>query len=307
MSLKIVFMGTSTFAVPILESIYNTSHTILEVYTQPPKKKNRGQKIKNSPIHDFANKLKLPVRCPVSFKDNNEIDYIKSLNPDLIVVVAYGKIFPEKLLNLNDLLFINVHASLLPKWRGAAPIQRAIMNCDKETGISYMKIEEDLDSGPYMLQVKTLINEDTNYKQLNEKLSNIGAKSIIKCLNLIFNNKAKFINQDNSKVTYAEKIKKSEAKIIWSETANKIVAKINGLNPFPGAWFEYENSRFKIIKAKIIKENSEVPGKVLNNKLLVSCGENAIKILEIQKEGKSVLKIDDFLSGNKIPIGAKLI
>ena len=170
-----------------------------------------------------------------------------------------------------------------------------------------MKIEEDLDSGPYMLQVKTFINEDTNYKQLNEKLSNIGAKSIIKCLNLIFDNKAKFINQDNSKVTYAEKIKKSEAKIIWSETANKIVAKINGLNPFPGAWFEYENSRFKIIKAKIIKQNSEVPGKVLNDKLLVSCGENAIKILEIQKEGKNILKIDDFLSGNKIPIGAKLI
>ena len=299
-------MGTPKFAVPILEVINNSVHEVVAVYSQPAKKAKRGQKIVVSEIEKKSKNLSLNLRTPVQL-DNNEYSYLKAINPDIVVVVAYGKIIPKIFLDIPKFGFINLHASLLPKWRGAAPIQRAIMNCDKETGISYMKIEEDLDSGPYMFQVKTLINEDTNYKQLSEKLSNIGAKSIIKCLNLIFDNKAVFINQDNSKVTYAEKIKKSEAKIIWSETANKIVAKINGLNPFPGAWFEYENSRFKIIKAKMIKENSEVPGKVLNDKLLVSCGENAIKILEIQKEGKSVLKIDDFLSGNKIPTGAKLI
>ena len=299
-------MGTPKFAVPILEVINNSVHEVVAVYSQPAKKAKRGQKIVVSEIEEISKNLSLNLRTPVQL-DNNEYSYLKAINPDIVVVVAYGKIIPKIFLDIPKFGFINLHASLLPKWRGAAPIQRAIMNCDKETGISYMKIEEDLDSGPYMFQVKTLINEDTNYKQLSEKLSNIGAKSIIKCLNLIFDNKAVFINQDNSKVTYAEKIKKSEAKIIWSETANKIVAKINGLNPFPGAWFEYENSRFKIIKAKMIKENSEVPGKVLNDKLLVSCGENAIKILEIQKEGKSILKIDDFLSGNKIPIGAKLI
>ena len=299
-------MGTPKFAVPILEVINNSVHEVVAVYSQPAKKAKRGQKIVVSEIEKKSKNLSLNLRTPVQL-DNNEYSYLKAINPDIVIVVAYGKIIPKIFLDIPKFGFINLHASLLPKWRGAAPIQRAIMNCDKETGISYMKIEEDLDSGPYMFQVKTLINEDTNYKQLSEKLSNIGAKSIIKCLNLIFDNKAKFINQDNSKVTYAEKIKKSEAKIIWSETANKIVAKINGLNPFPGAWFEYENSRFKIIKAKMIKENSEVPGKVLNDKLLVSCGENAIKILEIQKEGKSILKIDDFLSGNKIPIGAKLI
>ena len=299
-------MGTPKFAVPILEVINNSAHEVVAVYSQPAKKAKRGQKIVVSEIEKKSKNLSLNLRTPVQL-DNNEYSYLKAINPDIVVVVAYGKIIPKIFLDIPKFGFINLHASLLPKWRGAAPIQRAIMNCDKETGISYMKIEEDLDSGPYMFQVKTLINEDTNYKQLSEKLSNIGAKSIIKCLNLIFDNKAVFINQDNSKVTYAEKIKKSEAKIIWSETANKIVAKINGLNPFPGAWFEYENSRFKIIKAKMIKENSEVPGKVLNDKLLVSCGENAIKILEIQKEGKSILKIDDFLSGNKIPIGAKLI
>ena len=303
---KIVFMGTPKFAVPILEVINNSAHEVVAVYSQPAKKAKRGQKIVVSEIEEISKNLSLNLRTPVQL-DNNEYSYLKAINPDIVIVAAYGKIIPKIFLDIPKFGFVNLHASLLPKWRGAAPIQRAIMNCDKETGISYMKIEEDLDSGPYMFQVKTLINEDTNYKQLNEKLSNIGAKSIIKCLNLIFDNKAKFINQDNSKVTYAEKIKKSEAKIIWSETANKIVAKINGLNPFPGAWFEYENSRFKIIKAKIIKENSDVPGKVLNDKLLVSCGENAIKILEIQKEGKSILKIDDFLSGNKIPIGAKLI
>ena len=303
---KIVFMGTPKFAVPILEVINNSVHEVVAVYSQPAKKAKRGQKIVVSEVEEKSKNLSLNLRTPVQL-DKNEYSYLKDINPDIVVVVAYGKIIPKIFLDIPKFGFINLHASLLPKWRGAAPIQRAIMNCDKETGISYMKIKEDLDSGPYMFQVKTLINEDTNYKQLNEKLSNIGAKSIIKCLNLIFDNKAKFINQDNSKVTYAEKIKKSEAKIIWSETANKIVAKINGLNPFPGAWFEYENSRFKIIKAKIIKQNSEVPGKVLNDKLLVSCGENAIKILEIQKEGKSILKIDDFLSGNKIPIGVKLI
>ena len=258
MSLKIVFMGTSTFAVPILESIYNTSHTILEVYTQPPKKKNRGQKIKNSPIHDFANKLKLPVRCPESFKDNNEIDYIKSLNPDLIVVVAYGKIFPEKLLNLNNLLFINIHASLLPKWRGAAPIQRAIMNMDKETGISIMKI--------------------------------------------VPKNKVNFINQDESQVSYAHKIEKTESKINWNENADKISAKIRAFYPNPGCWFTLNNIRIKVIKAAEVELSGKV-GTIIDDKLIVACKKNALQILELQKEGKKEITIDDYLRGNQIKIG----
>ena len=302
MSLKIVFMGTSTFAVPILESIYNTSHTILEVYTQPPKKKNRGQKIKNSPIHDFANKLKLPVRCPVSFKDNNEIDYIKSLNPDLIVVVAYGKIFPEKLLNINDLLFINVHASLLPKWRGAAPIQRAIMNMDKETGISIMKIVPKLDAGPVLMQSKLNIGREINYEDMSKKMSNLGAKLIIDTLKLVKMNKVNFIKQDESQVSYAHKIEKTESKINWNENADKISAKIRAFYPNPGCWFKLNNIRIKIIKAAEV-ELSGKAGTILDDKLIVACKKNALQILELQKEGKKVITVDDYLRGNQIKIG----
>ena len=302
MSLKIVFMGTSTFAVPILESIYNTSHTILEVYTQPPKKKNRGQKIKNSPIHDFANKLKLPVRCPVSFKDNNEIDYIKSLNPDLIVVVAYGKIFPEKLLNLNDLLFINVHASLLPKWRGAAPIQRAIMNMDKETGISIMKIVPKLDAGPVLMQSKINIGREINYEDMSKKMSNLGAKLIIDTLKLVKMNKVNFIKQDESQVSYAHKIEKTESKINWNENADKISAKIRAFYPTPGCWFKLNNIRIKVIKAAEV-ELSGKAGTILDDKLIIACKKNALQILELQKEGKKVITVNDYLRGNQIKIG----
>ena len=180
------------------------------------------------------------------------------------------------------------------------------MNCDKETGVSFMKIQEKLDTGPYMLQIKTSINNEMNYKELSEKLSKLGAKNIVKCLDLIYKNKAKFINQDNSKASYANKIKKSEARIIWSESANKIIAKINGLNPFPGAWFEYKNSRFKLLKAKEVQKKSGEPGEVLNEKLTIACGKNALEVIEIQKEGKKVLKINEFLSGNFISKGTKL-
>ena len=182
MSFKIVFMGTPSFAIPILQSINNSSHKILEVYTQPPQKKNRGQKIQNSPVHDFANKLNIPVRCPMSLDEKKEIDHLKELKPDLVIVVAYGKILPEKLLNLENLMFLNVHASLLPRWRGAAPIQRAIMNMDKETGISIMKIEPKLDAGPVLIQSKLKISNEINYDEMSLKMSDLGAKLIIEAL-----------------------------------------------------------------------------------------------------------------------------
>ncbi len=305
MSFKILFMGTPEFSVPILKSIFESKHKVVEVYTQPPKKKNRGQKTLNSPIHEYAKKLKISVRNPISLNQKEEIEYIKNLKPDIVVVVAYGKILPSSLLNLKDILFINIHASLLPRWRGAAPIQRAIMNMDSETGISIMKIEPKLDSGPVMLQSKVKIDPNLNYGELSNQMSKMGAKLILDALELIEGNKAKFISQKESEVTYAKKIEKKEAKINWVEDAQNIVAKINALNPKPGCWFELYGSRIKIIKAKkIICEGK--PGTVLDEKLTIGCSKNAVQILEIKKEGKHKMTTKEFLKGNKIKIGLNL-
>ena len=208
MSFKILFMGTPEFSIPILKSIYETNNKILEVYTQPPKKKNRGQKIINSPIHEYSKKLGISIRNPSVFNDE-EINHIAKLKPDLVIVVAYGKILPKKLLNLENILFVNVHASLLPKWRGAAPIQRAIMNMDPETGVSIMKIVPELDAGPVLIQSKIKITKETNHKELSEQMSELGAKLILDTFEIIKNKKLNFIEQNESEATYAKKIEKT--------------------------------------------------------------------------------------------------
>lgn len=305
MAFKIIFMGTPEFSVPILKSIYESKHKILKVYTQPPKKKNRGQKILNSPIHEYAKKLKISVRNPFSLNQKEEIEYIKNLKPDIVVVVAYGKILPSDLLNLEKILFINVHASLLPRWRGAAPMQRAIMNMDNETGISIMKIEPKLDSGPVMLQSKFKIHPNLNYEELSKEMSKIGAKLILDALKLIKENNAKFISQNESEITYAKKIDKAEAKINWNENAQNIIAKINALNPNPGCWFELDGSRIKIIKAKKIIRSGK-PGVVLDEKFIIGCSKDAVQILKIKKEGKKEMTAEAFLKGNKIKVGQSL-
>ena len=304
MALNIIFMGTPNFAVPILKSINNLNHNILEVYTQPPNKKNRGQKIQNSPIHDFSNKLNLSVRCPVIF-DEEEINRIKKLNPDLVIVAAYGKILPAKLLNLDKLLFINVHASLLPRWRGAAPIQRAIMNLDHETGVSIMKIVTELDAGPVLLQSKIKITKETNYEELSDQMSELGAKLILDTLKLIENKKANFKEQNESEATYAKKIEKTESKINWNDEAEKIIAKINAFCPNPGCWFELNGNRIKIIKAKKVMGKG-IPGTILDNNLTIACSKNAIRIVELKKEGKKKMTADEFIRGNKIKTGQSL-
>ncbi len=305
MALKIIFMGTPNFAVPILNALHKTDHKILEVYTQPPKKKDRGQKIKNSPIFDLAKKLNLKIRCPNSLEKSDELEHFKSLNPDLVVVVAYGKILPDNLLNLKKILFLNVHASLLPKWRGAAPIQRSIMNMDNETGVSIMKIISKLDAGPIMMQSKIKINQETTFEKLSNEMSEIGAKLILDSLNLIQQNKADFFEQDESKATYAKKIKKDEAKINWNEDATKIIAKINAFYPNPGCWFELNGTRIKIIKARKETKNGKV-GTILNSNFLVACFNNAIQILKLKKEGKKIMTTEEFLKGNEIKIGQDL-
>ena len=304
MPFKILFMGTPEFSIPILKSIFETNNKILEVYTQPPKKKNRGQKIINSPIHEYSKKLGISIRNPSVF-DDEEINHIEKLKPDLVIVVAYGKILPKKLLNLENILFVNVHASLLPKWRGAAPIQRAIMNMDHETGISIMKIVPELDAGPVLIQSKIKIKKQTNYKELSCKMSELGAKLILDTFKIIKNKKVNFIEQNDSEATYATKIEKNESRINWNDDADKVIAKINAFYPNPGCWFELNGIRIKIIKAKQMISKG-MPGTILDNKLTIACSKNAIQIKELQKEGKQKITADEFLRGNKIKIGQSL-
>ncbi len=306
MSKKIVFMGTSNFAVPILKSIYQNGYPVSVVYTQPPKKSNRGQKFNKSPVNLFSENISLDVRTPQSLKDNNEEEsFLNKLKPDIILVVSYGQIIPNNLLKIPANGFLNVHASLLPKWRGAAPIQRSIMNLDQETGISIMKINEKLDEGPVSNQYKLKISENTNSEELSEKLSLIASEKILDIFDNIFDGKVEFKEQDHSKATYAKKIEKNEGKIDWKENAKKIIGKINGLYPYPGAFFLFNGERYKILKAKISNTSGKA-GNIISENFEICCGEGSIKVLSIQREGKRVQQINEFLLGTQIKKGANL-
>ena len=237
--------------------------------------------------------------------DENEYENFIKLNPDIVVVVAYGQIIPDIYLKKSDLIFLNLHASLLPKWRGAAPIERAILNKDKETGISIMKIEKKLDAGPFIKQVTVKIDKETTSGELNKKLSILGAKALMETIELISSGKVNFNQQDEKEATYAKKINKIETQINWKDKAENIIAKINAFNPKPGAWFLFKNERIKILKAKeVIRKGEE--GKVLDNKLTVGCSANAIQILKLQKEGKREMDALEFLVGNDLGEGTKL-
>ena len=306
MSLNIIFMGTPEFSIASLETINNSSHKIITVYTQPPKKKSRGQKIETSPVYKKAKKLNLKIRCPENLNNETEYNFLKDNTPDVVVVVAYGQIIPKKILEIPNILFINLHASLLPRWRGAAPIQRAIQHKDRETGISIMKIVNELDAGPFLKQVKISIKHDTNFTDLSNSLSNLGAKVLLESLSQIESKNFKYIEQDHENATYAKKMQKKEFKINWNIKADDLVAKINSLSRFPGAWFELEKKRYKILKAVEIKDKSGKPGEVLDESLVIACCQNSIQIIELQREGKKAMSANEFLIGNKVKKGTKL-
>jgi len=302
---KVVFMGTPEFSVPILEAIVKSSYKVACVYTQASKKSNRGQKLNTSPVFKCAENLKLTLRNPKHLNSTEEFEFFKKLNPDIVVVVAYGQLIAKKFLDIPKEGFINIHASLLPKWRGAAPIQRSIMNLDTTTGISIMKIIENLDAGPVMKRIEAKIDESITADDLSKNLSKISSDSIVEILDDIFNKNLKFSEQNHKLATYAKKINKIEAKINWNEGVKKILAKINGLNPNPGAWFVYKDTRYKIWRAKII-EKSGPPGTILNDNFLICCGDKSLEITEIQKEGKNKLLLKDFLMGTKFKQGDEL-
>ncbi len=299
MSLNVIFMGTPKFSIPSLEELIKNNFNIVTVYTQPPKKSKRGQRINISEVEEFSRKKKLNIRNPINLNNDEELKIFKDLRPDVVVVVAYGQIIPKKFLEISKFGFINIHASLLPKWRGAAPIQRAIMNGEKKIGVSIMKIEEKLDSGPVLSSEEIQLNQNLTYGEIEPKLSILGASLLIKTLQKLKNGKAEFKNQAQAEATYAKKISKNETRINWNLDAEVVMAHIHGLSPTPGAWFEYKGDRFKILKVSKSLSNGK-PGTVMDENLTISCKSNSVQILELQKEGKNKQTAREFLLGNKI-------
>ena len=301
--MKLVFMGTPKFSVPALQALNESSHQICAVYSQPPRPAGRGKKLKVSEVHREALDMGLTVHHPENFKSEKDQIIFRNLNADVAVVVAYGLLLPKPILLSPKLGCVNIHASLLPRWRGAAPIQRAIMDGDDETGVCIMKMNEGLDTGPILSSTKIQILENDTSKVLSKRLSLEGAKLVVKVLDSFCSHSAQA--QPTKGITYAKKIDKSEAKIDWSLSAETIDRKIRALSPFPGAWTEINGERVKLLASKVIDKENE-PGKVLDRGFSIACGQKAVEITEAQRPGKSAQNSDVFLRGFKLQRGSKL-
>ena len=310
---SVIFMGTPDFAVPSLEKIHKKYH-LLSVYTQPPKKSGRGLRTKLNPIHEISNDYNLPVKTPQNFKSFDIIEEIKNLKPDFIIVVAYGIILPKTVLDIPNFFCLNGHASDLPRWRGAAPIQRAIEAGDKTTAACAMIMEETLDTGPVIAKKKiNILNKDTA-SSLHDKLSKLTANVLIESMDKIIQNKYKPIKQKITGITYANKITSNDTLINWSQNNEEILRKLRSLSNWPGGWTYHNHNRIRIHEAKKIefsvgKENIK-PGEFIgysgNGSPIIQCGSNSfLEITQIQKEGKKKMNSQDFLRGYKINIGDK--
>lgn len=310
---SVIFMGTPDFAVPSLEKIHKEYH-LLSVYTQPPKKSGRGLRTKLNPIHEISNDYNLPVKTPQNFKSFDIIEEIKNLKPDFIIVVAYGIILPKTVLDIPNFFCLNGHASDLPRWRGAAPIQRAIEAGDKTTAACAMIMEETLDTGPVIAKKKiNILNKDTA-SSLHDKLSKLTANVLIESMDKIIQNKYKPIKQKITGITYANKITSNDTLINWSQNNEEILRKLRSLSNWPGGWTYHNHNRIRIHEAKKIefsvgKENIK-PGEFIgysgNGSPIIQCGSNSfLEITQIQKEGKKKMNSQDFLRGYKINIGDK--
>lgn len=307
--MNIVFMGTPDFAVPTLE-LLSKHHNILAVYSQPPRPNGRGLIVKESPVQNFAKKLNIKTITPFSLKTDETYIEFKNLNPDIVVVVAYGIILPSNYLETPKYGCINGHASLLPRWRGAAPIQRAIEFGDKETGSCAMLMEKGMDTGPVILYKKINIDQDDTFLTLHDKLSTLTAKSLLEAIKGYTEGSILPNPQIEHGIKYAKKIEKTESQLDWSLPSQMIYNKIRALHPFPGTYTNGSFGLLKIIKAHVINENHNmIPGTIIDNKdkLIVACGENSsIEITEVQKPGKKTISTSAFLRGVQLNIGEKL-
>jgi methionyl-tRNA formyltransferase len=307
MALKLIFMGSPDFAVPALQALHAAGHEIVCVYSQPPRPAGRGQTERKTPIHQLAEKLGLPVRTPRRLKSAEDQAAFAALGADLAVVVAYGLILPKPVLDAPRLGCLNLHGSLLPRWRGAAPIQRALMAGDTETGVQAMKMEEGLDTGPVLLSETVPISREDTASTLHDRLSAVGAPLLVLAVALMESGDARFTAQNDDGVTYAEKIKPEEARIDWTKPAHEIDLKIRGLSPFPGAWFMLNGVRVKALMSRA-ETGEGAPGEALDDELLIASGVGggAVRLLRVQREGKGAMAAKDFIRGTPVPAGAML-
>ena len=303
MSLRLVFMGTPDFAVPTLAELIGASHDIACVYTQPPRRKGRGLAEEKSPVHKFADAAGLPVRAPLSLKDAEEQAAFAALGVDAAIVVAYGVLLPKPILAAPRLGCFNLHASLLPRWRGAAPIQRAIMACDAETGVMVMRLDEGLDTGPVLMAEQIPIGRKT-YGEVHDELARLGADLMGRALAGLERGSVTQTPQASDGVTYAKKIDKSESHIDWAKPARQLDCHIRGLSPAPGAWFEAKGERIRVLLAEPVGGKG-APGEVLSD-FTVACGEGALKLLSVQRAGRAPMEWTAFLRGFPLAPGEKL-
>lgn len=301
--MRIVFMGTPDFSVPVLDALVDAGHDIAAVYCQPPRPAGRGKKDRPSPVQARAEALGLTVRHPVSLKPSDAQHEFSALDADVAVVVAYGLILPQPVLDAPKHGCLNIHASLLPRWRGAAPIHRAIMAGDKRTGVCIMQMEAGLDTGPVLLREATEIAPDDTTAVLHDRLSDMGARLIVQALDQLDELTPQAQPEDG--VTYASKIEKSEARIDWSRPATEVDRHIRGLSPFPGSWCEINGERVKLLASRLA-DGAGAPGEVLNDELIVACATGAVALTRLQRAGKGAQDADVFLRGWPVPKGTQL-
>ena len=301
--MRLVFMGSPDFSVPVLEALVKADHEIVAVYCQPPRPAGRGKKERLTAVHARALELGLDVRHPVSLKSEAAQKDFASLTPEVAVVVAYGLILPQVILDTPSYGCLNIHASLLPRWRGAAPIHRAIMAGDAETGVCIMQMEAGLDTGPVLLREATPIGPEETTLQLHDRLSSLGSTAIVNALDTL--PALTPVAQPDTGVTYAEKIRKDEARIDWSRPAEEIDRQIRGLSPFPGAWCELNGARLKILASRLTEGCGEA-GTIINPPAYVACETGALELLRLQKAGSQAQDISEFIRGTPLPKGTRL-
>jgi methionyl-tRNA formyltransferase len=299
--MRIVFMGSPDFAVPSLNALVEAGHEIVAVYAQPPRPAGRGRADRKTAVHQRAEQLGIEVRTPTRLRDPDEQELFSALNAELGVVAAYGLILPKPVLEAAGAGFINVHASLLPRWRGAAPIQRAILAGDEVTGVTIMRMDEGLDTGPMLLR-ESLDIRGKNAGQVTEELADLGARLLIQWLN----HPTPGESQPIAGATYASKVDKSEARIAWTSSADEILRQVRAFNPVPGAWFEVNGERIKLLDALTGNDLSGPPGEVLDDRLSIACGSGYVRPLKVQRAGRAVMAPDELLRGFAVAKGAIL-
>lgn len=305
MSLRIAFMGSPEFSVPTLEAILAAGHEIACVYSQPPRPAGRGKQLTRTAVHEAADRHGLEVRTPVNFKAAEDREAFAALKLDTAVVVAYGLLLPKAVLDAPRLGCFNIHGSILPRWRGAAPIHRAVMAGDAVTGVQVMKMDVGLDTGPVMLTAATPISDDDTTGTVHDRLSHLGATLMVEGLAKLEAGPVALVEQANEGVTIAAKVSPAEARIDWTKSGAEVSAHIRGLSPFPGAWFELDGQRIKVLHARSEAGSGE-PGSVLDEELLVACGSGAVRLTRLQRAGKGQMTAEEFQRGSRIGRGRQL-